>query len=261
MKLPPEHAFVDLSDYARPVALRVVAFLLERPVGVLSVTSSFLVVGILAATLITVDSHAAWIAAALLVQIKNVLDAVDGALARARRTPSRLGRFYDSFCDFLVGAAIFAVIGVRLMPTLGGGAFILAAAGLVSALLQGTIYSYFSVAHRLAVGGDRTSRTDERSAGAGGQDWRLRVMYAAYLLVYAWQDRLIAAIDGQLIDHPLPRGFLTAASALGLGSQLLALCVFLIAGWPDGYLWFTLLPANAYAIFLLRWRRARHSTR
>ncbi len=254
-KLPREHAFLDLSDYGRPVALWIVAFLLHRPIGVLSVTSTFLAAGLIAAALIALGSYPAWIAAAILLQVKNILDAVDGSLARARQTPSRLGRFYDSFCDFVVGLVVFAALGHRLAVEIGWPAVPVTAAAFLSALLHCTLYSYHTVAHRLAVGGDRTSRLDEVAAGAGGNDWRLRFLYRAYLAMYAWQDRLVARLDKKAPPGPRPRGFLTAVSLLGLGTQILELDLFLLAGWPTGYLWFILLPANLLAAGIVAMRR------
>ena len=42
--------------------------------------------------------------------VKSFLDALEGSLARARNRPSRVGRFVDSVCDYIVNAAVLFVI-------------------------------------------------------------------------------------------------------------------------------------------------------
>ena len=51
------------------------------------------------------------VAAALLLQLKTVLDNADGQLARAAGKESVLGRYLDSESDLLVNAALFAALG------------------------------------------------------------------------------------------------------------------------------------------------------
>jgi len=254
-KLSPDADFLDISDYARPLAHRVVAFLQHRPVSVLAVTTGFLVAGLLAAAFIAQGSYPGLLVAIVLIQVKNLLDAVDGSLARARKTPSRLGRFYDSFCDFLVGAAVFAALGYLLAGRIGPVAGAIALAAFVSALLQNSLYCYHTVAHRLATGGDTTSRLDERQGIDREGDWRLRSLLRAYVIIYSWQDALAARSDRGAVPGRRPGAFLTALSVRGLGTQLLELCVFLAIGRPALYLWFVLLPMNLYTLGLVLYRR------
>ncbi len=254
-KLSPEADFLDISDYARPLAHRVVAVLRDRPVSVLTVTSGFLAVGVAAAALVAQGSYPAWLAAVVLIQIKNLLDAVDGSLARARNTPSRVGRFYDSFCDFIVGAALFSALGYLLGRDAGLSAVPITLAAFLSVLLQNSLYCHHTVAHRLATGGDTTSQLDERHSTDGDNDWRLRFLYRAYVLIYAWQDEIASRTDNGPAVAKRPAGFLVALSLLGLGTQLLGLCLFLAAAQPALYLWFVLGPMNLYALVLIVWRR------
>ena len=52
----------------------------------------------------------ALLAAALLVQLKTLLDNADGQLARLTGKPSAFGRYLDSEVDLLVNAALFAAL-------------------------------------------------------------------------------------------------------------------------------------------------------
>src|SRR5207247_10306535 len=51
------------------------------------------------------------LAAALLIQLKTVLDNADGQLARLSGRVTALGRYLDSECALLVDAALFAAVG------------------------------------------------------------------------------------------------------------------------------------------------------
>ena len=53
------------------------------------------------------------VAAALLVQLKTLLDNADGQLARLTGRVTAFGRYLDSECDLLVNAALFAAVGWR----------------------------------------------------------------------------------------------------------------------------------------------------
>src|SRR3982751_6349157 len=51
------------------------------------------------------------IPAALLLQLKTLLDNADGQLARATGRETAFGRYLDSECDLLTNAAVFAALG------------------------------------------------------------------------------------------------------------------------------------------------------
>src|SRR5262245_55657453 len=104
-KLPESARFVDLSDYARPLAGWLVAVLLPTRVLPIHITLVFTVVGLLAAVLFASGGYGRGVVAGALLLLKSALDAADGSLARARGRPSRAGRYLDSVCDFLVNTA------------------------------------------------------------------------------------------------------------------------------------------------------------
>ena len=73
------------------------------PAVVLAATAT----GLTAAALLAGDNL---VAAALLLQLKTVLDNADGQLARASGRESVLGRYLDSESDLLVNVALFAAL-------------------------------------------------------------------------------------------------------------------------------------------------------
>jgi phosphatidylglycerophosphate synthase len=263
-KVPAAHAFVDLSDYARPLARALVRLLLPTPVTPIHLTLAFTVVGALAALLFALNR---WpFLAGLLLLVKSALDAADGSLARARRRPSRVGRFLDSVCDFSVMVMVFGGIAYGAWARDGQAAhFAWACAALWCATLQGSVFSYYYVRYRAQIGGDQTSRA--REDAPGGYAWdhplALRGLHRLYQIIYGWQDALMERIDHRLVPAhtPVAPAFLTAVTALGLGTQLLLTALCAALGRPAWALrLFPLLNLYWLALLVLR-RQLAHAPR
>jgi phosphatidylglycerophosphate synthase len=265
-KVGPEHRFLDLSDYARPVARVLTRALVRTPVTPIHVTLTYTLVGLIAAVLYAQGTYLSGALSGVLLLVKSTLDAVDGSLARARSRPSRVGRLLDSLLDFVVNVAVF--ISIALPEANASGSpfpLSLAVAALVSATWQGTAFNYYSVAYRQHVGGETTSKLDE-SVG-GGMPWddprALHLLLTLYALVYGWQDRWTARLDGFTAPHHpaaeyTDRRFLTAVSAMGLGTQLalIALCSWL--GRPIWALYLFVGPFNLYWGGLIAYRYTKY---
>jgi len=258
-KVPPAAAFFDISDYARPFARWLVRRLLPTRFAPNHLTLAFTLAGLAAAALFAIDR---WLPlAGVLLLIKSGLDAADGALARARARPSRVGRFLDSVADFVVGLAVYGGIAWAAYRATGQpGYFLLAPLSFLSALLQVSLFNHYYVRYRAQTGGDRTSQLEE--VHAAGYPWDdpalLRLVFALYRAIYSWQDRLVAAFDRALSGgstRPLPPAFMTANSVLGLGTQLLIIALFAFINQPEWALWLFATLVNLYAIALTLSRR------
>ncbi len=267
-KVDAQAHFLDLSDYARPIARRLTRALVNTPVTPLQITIVYTLVGLIAALLFAAGGYLNGVVAGILLLVKSALDAVDGSLARARQRPSRVGRFLDSLCDYFINAAVF--FGIAL----NGGAstiekVILAVLALESATWQGTAFNYYYVYYRRLTGGDTTSQINETEAE--NYPWDnprvLRVLLNIYRIVYGWQDALLARLDRAITpDRASPiyrhKRLLTAITVMGTGFQLLliALCAwFDRASWALGLF---IGPLNIYwvIIILMRYRISHQAT-
>lgn len=258
-KVPPPHLFFDVSDYARPAARWLVRRLLPTAVTPQHVTLAFTAAGLAAAILLATRR---WLGlAAVLLLVKSGLDGADGALARARRRPSRVGRFLDSVCDFVVNVAVYSGIVLGSLPSGETASTVaLGAVALVSALLQVSVYNHFYLRYRAQTGGDQTSRVaeDEPSGYPWDDPVQLRWLHLAYRAIYRWQDDLVARLDRRVTggsSAPLSPGFMTSASVLGLGTQLLVIAICAVAGRPIWALWLFATVFNLYALVLFAVRR------
>jgi phosphatidylglycerophosphate synthase len=170
-------------------------------------------------------------AAAVLLQLKTVLDNADGQLARATGRLTALGRYLDSESDLVVDAAIFAGIGWAT------GRWALAAAGFAClTLVLGVNYNAERLYRR-----ERGEPADAMPAATGLAAALARV----YALVYAPQDRLVEGFVGarlrgrsqgaRLAYHDRPT--LSVLANFGLSTQLAVLGLCLAIGRPAAYSW------------------------
>ena len=159
--------------------------------------------GIFAA--VEIGRHA-FLAAALLLQLKTLLDNADGQLARGTGSVTDFGRYLDSESDMVVDAAVFAGLGVWIGPWLALAGFV----------LMTTVLSLNFNLDRI-----------QRGAPAG---WDRSVLGRVYAVFYGWQDRL----SDKLISRP-SRATVLVASNFGLSPQLLVLGVCLAVGHPRVY--------------------------
>ena len=172
------------------------------------------------------------LAAALLVQLKTLLDNADGQLARLTGRTSAFGRYLDSEVDLLVNAALFAGLAWNT------GRPALALAGFVA------VTSVLS----LNFNAERLSRAAVGEPEAEGRATAL--LRRAYGLVYAPQDRLAEAIVAR-------RPALTAPSAvsllanLGMSTQLAAFGLLMALGHPLAFAWLALGQVAVIALALL----------
>ena len=264
-KVDAPHHFLDLSDYARPVARVLTRALVPTSISPIHVTVTYTLIGFFAAWLFATGSIPNAAIAGLLLIVKSTLDAVDGSLARARQRPSRVGRFLDSICDYFTNAAVFCGLAFY------GGSItiekvIIAFVALECATWQGTAFNYYYVTYRKLTGGDTTSQLNENEAK--NYPWDnpavVQALLAIYSIIYGWQDALLGKLDRAITpDRASPiyqdKRLLTAATAMGLGFQLLLIA---IAAWIDRAtwaLWLFIGPMNVYwaIIMIVRYRRSR----
>jgi phosphatidylglycerophosphate synthase len=209
--------------------------------------------GLLAAVAIGLE---ALVAAALLLQLKTLLDNADGRLARSTGRTTLFGRYLDTEADLAVNAALFvALAAVTGQPWLALASF-LALTLVLSADFNATEL------YRAAHGGAGAA---PQSTGSAPE----RIAATLYRVLFAPQDRqgrrvLTARLERVLHIEPdlasraeatrayHDRATLVVLANLGLSTQLLALGVCLALDAPAVYLWLVLGQAAALPLLQLR---------
>jgi archaetidylinositol phosphate synthase len=216
----------------RPLAQLVVVALLPLRVPPPLVAAASGATGIVAAVEL---AQGRFLLAAVLVQLKTVLDNADGQLARASGRITSFGRYLDSELDLLVNAALFAAIAWA------SGRPLLAAAGFVA--LTAVLSANFN-AERLyrAARGEPAGAMPETTGRADG------LLRRVYVLVYAPQDRIVERFAAWRLRHASARARLaypdrftvSALANLGMSTQLLVLGVCAALGRPATFAWVAL---------------------
>jgi archaetidylinositol phosphate synthase len=192
---------------------------------------------------------------ALLLQVKTVLDNLDGQLARATDQTTLTGRYLDSELDVLGNLALLVALHGPLVGT---------AANLLLSLILSTDYLW-EKDYRAARG--EVFRTP---AAQQGDNLRLlAVLERAYALYFGPQEKLLGGlfesrlkrVAGQTPTQAQRETYnaappLVLSANLGLSSQLALLGLCLVAGRPRWY-GASLLLQTAALTFAQRWREGQ----
>lgn len=182
--------------------------------------------------------------AALMLQLKTVLDNADGQLARLSGRITAFGRYLDSELDLIVNAALFAAVAWYT------GRTVLAAAGFFA--LTSVLNANFNGErlYRAEHGGN----ADAMPETSGRADGLLRGLYR---LVYAPQDRLFERLVAHRLRHAGPQARLAyhdrhtvaVLANLGMSTQLLVFGICIAFARPAMFAWIALVEL-AFVVLL-----------
>ena len=172
------------------------------------------------------------LAAALLVQLKTLLDNADGQLARLTGRTSAFGRYLDSEVDLLVNAALFAALAwTTARPALAFAGFL---------ALTSVLSLNFNV-ERLSRAGSAASKAEGRATA---------VLRRIYAVVYAPQDRLAEALVARRPALARPVAVSLLAN-LGMSTQLAAFGLLMVLGHLLAFAWLALAEVALIALVLV----------
>ncbi len=271
-KLPPGSRYLNVSTlwipYYRLVILAFYRLHIRHEVA----TALSIGCGLAAAALIYgLPGSGSFVAAAVLVHLKDVFDATDGAVARLTGTGHRFGRFLDTVGDGVVftswiAACAWVMAGRGTEPWVAAS---WAAAAWLCLFLQCSYFNFHHLHYLRVAGGSTTSRLDERDA-VHAPDRATRFMAGVYQAWFGWQDRLMARMDeSQRIGAGLPsssidpandgwyraRGFMVANSVLCFGTHAFLLVVLLLLHRPEWFLPAVVVGMTAYWAVIVLARR------
>ena len=225
-KLSIDDKFIDFSDYGRPIATFLAYHLSNLKVNAIQVTFVFLLAGIICVYCIQTNHY---ILAAIFLMLKNILDAVDGEIARITKHPSIIGRYLDSIFDFIINLLIlFSILTIESSSKV---IFMMAFFGIE---FQCSIYNYYYVILRRSLNNDETSRILEfrKPVSYHYENQQIaNILHIAFLCLYLVFDALVYVLDKPALSvKKFPKWFMSLLSLLGLGFQLLIICGLLCLG-------------------------------
>jgi phosphatidylglycerophosphate synthase len=202
------------------------------------------------------------VVAAVLLQLRTLLDNADGQLARVTGRTSALGRYLDTEVDLVVNAALFVALAYTTSSP------VLALVGFVALTVVLSADFDTDVLYRRARGESVVVDPDAASEGRTA-----RALAWIYRLVFGPQDRTLQAFSRRRLERALgdvsDPGLRTRATLayyddvtatilanLGLSTQHAILGVCLVLGAPSVYLWLVLAVAALLPLLQLRRERA-----
>jgi len=251
----------------RPAAALVVWILYPTRVTPNQVTISAIVAGFAAAWAYLGNTAGWFVAAGLLVTLKDVLDDADGQLARAKQLYSRRGRFLDSIGDVAVNAAIFSAITIVVLHAHHSISIImLGALSLLGITLRVSYHVFYQASFLHLEKSYSLNRIIEEvtEEDRKGDPVALRLQQI-FNVIYTWQDKLIARIDnpckGRELNESETREWyrdkagLRISGLLGFGTELALLSVCSIANRLELYLWLNVLLMNGVCLTAIAYRK------
>lgn len=246
-KLSAKEKFIDVSDYGRPFAVVFAKRLINTKATPVQVTYLFGLCGLIAVYCII---QGYFVAAAVFLILKSVIDAADGELARLKNIPSYTGRYLDSIFDIILNLlfllSIWFITDYSIWMTLMAFACL---------QLQGTLYNYYYVILRHNTKeGDRTSKifeTETPTAYSRESQKTVNILFTIYRLCYSVYDKIIYWFDEDARRaKPFPKWFMTLVSFYGLGFQLLIISFMLVAGLVEYIIPFFIAYSILIAVFI-----------
>jgi phosphatidylglycerophosphate synthase len=254
---------VVLEVLFRPLSNLLVPALARTGIAPSAVVVANAVTGLLAALAL---ARGSFLAAALLLQLKTLLDNSDGQLARMTGRVTLAGRYLDTEADLVVNAALFTALAyVTGQPLLTGAAFVTLTLVLA---IDFNVTELYRERRGLAV---------SQPPRAGGR--AEVVLGGVYAATFAQLDRFFRWFSERRFERLVAAGTspahvrqarleyvdrvaVTVLANLGLTTQLFVLGACLALGLPQAYLWLVLACAIALAPLQVRAeRRARAALR
>lgn len=264
-KLPPEHRYFNVSTiwifYFR-IAIRIL-YALRIPHELVTLLS--IACGAVSAYLFYVG---ALIPAAIMLHLKDIFDASDGAIARLTGRGHLIGRYLDSIGDFAVLTLVMLSIAVAAIPIHGIVFLIWGLIAVFSTFIQCSFFNFYQIAYLDVYGVNRlSSKHDERSrSDVADNDFGvparafLAVLRFLYAVIYSWQDRLVAKVDS-LIARIGPevarerryssKPLMVLQSPLCFGTHIFVIIVAAVFGKPHLSLIFISVFMNIYLVVVL----------
>jgi phosphatidylglycerophosphate synthase len=269
LKTHSDDTFLNFQHFLLFSSKQITKFLYHTSVTPHQVILFSMIIGVLSSIMIIQDSKIIVITGAVLLFYKNVLDKVDGSLARAKNMVSRRGRFYDSITDFMVSLSLFTAIGIKLNQTYHSfWVWVVCYVALIASMIQCSYFIYYEVAFIKQTGKNTINRLLENVTEEDtiNEDKFTILLQRIFQIIYGWQDMMVFKTDKFFVDRIKnkyasfgesfindiwykDKPFLTLASPLCIGSHMVLIALAAIIGVFEYYIVLNLILWNLLLIF------------
>lgn len=177
------------KKFYRPVGFRIAMLLRHTSITPNLVTIFSIFVGVGAGLLFYPQNVLINLIGIILLIFANILDCVDGQLARITGIKSKVGRILDGLCGEIWFLTFYIVLTLRLMDDthLGGWIILIAVLSAFSHFTQASILDYYKTLHlHILKGGQNSEFETARDilARARSFSWKTEPSYKLFTLMY-----------------------------------------------------------------------------
>lgn len=269
LKINTANEFFNFQHYLLFSSKQITKFLYYSPVTPHQVIFISMISGILASFLFVQHSKILISIGALFLILKNILDKVDGSLARVKNSVSRRGRFYDSLSDFIVSFSVFSAIAYSLFSEYHNiWIFAVCFLGLISSMMQCSYFVFYELSYIKSTGKKTINRIQENITkdDHNSEDRFTILLQRIFLIIYGWQDYIFFKLDSSLKNKITKtasikysalilkrwynnKRFLSMVSFLSIGTHLVLISLFAVIGKFEYYLFLNIIVGNSFMVF------------
>ncbi|MCX7758635.1 MAG: CDP-alcohol phosphatidyltransferase family protein [bacterium] len=170
----------------------------------------------------------------LFLQLKTVLDNLDGQLARYKNIESSFGRYFDTLMDYIGNLSIFMAIGIKHGELLFS---------IFTFYILTVVLSYDYNFEKLCKGIDNVESKNVEKIEKSE-----KILRYIYNFLLGYQDKIVQNIENYIISKKNEykelfwnKRYLNITVNMGLSTQLLILGIFILFGAEKMYLFIPLI--------------------
>jgi hypothetical protein len=259
LKYPEAEEVVDLTFF-RPIAFILVKCIYRLPITPNQISLLSVAFGLVSAWFFAIGKADYFRIGALLLLGANLLDCMDGQLARLQRSGTFFGRIVDGVADYVTGLAVFIALGIGIKSD---AIWILVVGAGVSSVLHGMAFDYYQGEFLKVRTGQGNITADDvmkyykhninDQAGRSSRELLGRI-YLIYLNMQGKGITLFTAPNYQMDEFQgNDSRMIRLWSFLGPSTNRSLLIIFCFIGVPLYYLFVVILGGNIwFGICLLR---------
>lgn len=244
VKIRPVEEIINIQLF-RPLAHIILLLIKNKPIKPETIVLIHTILVIISSVLIFIcnDTICNWVIFSLL-QLKTILDNLDGQLARFKNLHSILGRYLDTLMDYLGNLCLFISIGLK---------YNLLITSLTSFYILTIVLSYDFNLEKLYKKHikNENHKSEEKLSKIES------LLKNLYEIILGHQDKLITKLEyslsQKLNNNELfwKKEYLHITANMGLSTQLFILGILILLGKPHLYLFFPILCIILIAILLI----------
>lgn len=263
LKTVDSEEILDLYIF-RPLSFILVKLIYNTNITPNQISIVALFFGILSGVLYGFGTYTFFVLASASFFTCNVLDCMDGQLARLKKNGTRIGRVIDGFIDYMTSISVFLGLGIAMTDITGNATYswVLTIAAGVSKALQNMFFDYYRNMY-LEYVYQKVSNLDDEIIEYSEEQEKLRnekgrymekILISVYLSYSKFQknssksERLNVSSE----EYKRKNKFLLRMwSWIGSTTHMVVLIIFALMNRIDLYLIFTVSVGNI--MFLILW--------